>query len=96
VPTGFSESRRCPGEKYAISEAVCCARTARHFPKCKECKWRDQPSGPQAPQREQPFSPHASWTPSARFSSGRNISMPKTVPSDEARHRPLVVIAKKT
>ncbi len=31
-----------------------------------------------------------------RFSSGRNISMPNTVPSDEARHRPLVVMAKKT
>ena len=31
-----------------------------------------------------------------RFSSGRNRSMPKTVPSDDARHRPLVVIAKKT
>ena len=50
MPTGFSERRRCPGEKYAISEAVCCARTARHFPKCKECKWRDQPGGPQAPE----------------------------------------------
>ena len=50
MPTGFSESRRCPGEKYAVSEAVCCARTARHFPKCRECKWRDQPGGPQAPQ----------------------------------------------
>jgi phosphomannomutase len=50
VPTGFSESRRCPGEKYAISEAVCCARTARHFPKCRECKWRDRPGGPQAPE----------------------------------------------
>ncbi|MBE3099870.1 MAG: phosphomannomutase/phosphoglucomutase [Planctomycetes bacterium] len=48
MPTGFSESRRCPGEKYAISEAVCGARTARHFPKCKECKWRDQPGAPQA------------------------------------------------
>ena len=31
-----------------------------------------------------------------RFSSGRNMSMPNTVPSDEPRHRPLVVIAKKT
>ena len=31
-----------------------------------------------------------------RFSSGRNRSIPKTVPSDEARHRPLVMIAKKT
>ncbi len=31
-----------------------------------------------------------------RFSSGMNISMPKTVPSDEARQSPLVVIAKKT
>ena len=50
MPTGPSDSRRCPGEKYSISEAVCRARTVRHFPKCKECKWRDQPSGPQAPQ----------------------------------------------
>ena len=31
-----------------------------------------------------------------RFSSGRNRSMPKTVPSDDARQSPLVVIAKKT
>src|SRR5664280_3757806 len=31
-----------------------------------------------------------------RFSSGRNISIPKTVPSDDARQSPLVVIAKKT
>jgi len=31
-----------------------------------------------------------------RFSSGRKRSIPKTVPSDEARHRPLVVMAKKT
>jgi hypothetical protein len=29
-------------------------------------------------------------------SSGRNRSIPNTVPSDEARQRPLVVTAKKT
>ena len=49
MPTGSSDSRRCPGEKYSISEAVCRARTVRHFPKCKECKWRDQASGPKMP-----------------------------------------------
>ena len=31
-----------------------------------------------------------------RFSNGWNRSMPNTVPSDEARHRPLVMSAKKT
>ncbi len=31
-----------------------------------------------------------------RFSNGRKRSIPNTVPSDEARHRPLVMIAKKT
>jgi len=51
VPTGSSGGeRRCPDEKYAISEAVCRARGSRHFPKCKECKWRDQPGGPPVPQ----------------------------------------------
>ena len=39
-----SNSRRCPGEKYAISEAVCRGRLQRHFPKCKECKWREAPA----------------------------------------------------
>ena len=31
-----------------------------------------------------------------RFSSGRNSSTPNTVPSEELRHRPLVVMAKNT
>ena len=31
-----------------------------------------------------------------RFSSGWKRSMPKTVPSDDARHSPLVMTAKKT
>jgi len=41
VTAEASAARRCPDEKYAISEAVCQARRARHFPKCKTCKWRD-------------------------------------------------------
>ncbi|MCX5685808.1 MAG: hypothetical protein NT049_19305 [Planctomycetota bacterium] len=49
MPTAPSDNRRCPGEKYSISDAVCRARTGRHFSKCKECKWRDQASLPQAP-----------------------------------------------
>jgi alanine racemase len=36
-----ADQRRCPGEKYAITDAVCRGRIARHFPKCKECKWRE-------------------------------------------------------
>jgi phosphomannomutase len=40
VPNDAPASRRCPGEKYAITEAVCRGRTHRHFPKCKDCKWR--------------------------------------------------------
>ena len=31
-----------------------------------------------------------------RFSNGRKRSIPKTVPSDDARHSPLVMIAKMT
>jgi hypothetical protein len=31
-----------------------------------------------------------------RFSKGRKRSIPKTVPIEEARHSPLVMIAKKT
>ena len=34
-----SDARRCPGERYSISEPVCGARRARHYPKCRECKW---------------------------------------------------------
>ena len=36
-----SESRRCPDEKYPITEAICRGRRFHHFPKCKTCKWRD-------------------------------------------------------
>ena len=36
-----SEPRRCPDEKYPITEAVCRGRRSHHFPKCKTCKWRD-------------------------------------------------------
>ncbi len=42
MPTGSPEERRCPDEKYSISEAVCRGRVVRHFPKCKVCKWRAQ------------------------------------------------------
>ncbi len=31
-----------------------------------------------------------------RFSSGRKRSIPNTVPSDDARHSPLVITAKNT
>ena len=41
-----ADERRCPNERYAISEAVCRARLARHFPKCKECRWRDVAAAP--------------------------------------------------
>jgi len=46
VPPSPQDERRCPGEKYAISEAVCRARIARHYPKCKDCKWREVTAGP--------------------------------------------------
>ena len=46
MPTNPSGERRCPGESYAISEAVCRARIARHYPKCKECPWREVTAGP--------------------------------------------------
>ncbi len=36
-----SEPRRCPDEKYPITEAICRGRRLHHFPKCKTCKWRD-------------------------------------------------------
>jgi len=45
VPANPTDQRRCPGEKYAISEAVCRARIARHYPKCKTCKWREATAG---------------------------------------------------
>jgi len=46
VPIDSSDERRCPNEKYPISEAVCRARISRHFPKCKTCKWRDLSDSP--------------------------------------------------
>jgi phosphomannomutase len=54
VPQDASHSRHCPGEKYAITEAVCRGRTQRHFPKCKECKWRSAPSDTPAPRTDPP------------------------------------------
>ncbi|MCX5649650.1 MAG: phosphomannomutase/phosphoglucomutase [Planctomycetota bacterium] len=44
-----SESRRCPDEKYPITEAICRGRRSRHFPKCKTCKWRDVADQPPPP-----------------------------------------------
>lgn len=49
-----ADERHCPDEKYTISEAVCRARRARHFPKCKECKWRDVTTEPVASAPEPP------------------------------------------
>ncbi|MBL7140323.1 MAG: phosphomannomutase/phosphoglucomutase [Planctomycetes bacterium] len=46
MPPSPSDERKCPGEKYAISEAVCRGRITRHFPKCKTCKWREVTAGP--------------------------------------------------
>lgn len=40
-----TDERRCPGEKYGITEAVCRGRITRHFPKCKDCKWREPTVG---------------------------------------------------
>jgi len=48
-----ADQRRCPDEKYAISDAVCHGRIARHFPKCKQCKWREGI----APEAETPVDP---------------------------------------
>jgi phosphomannomutase len=44
-----SELRRCPDEKYPITEAICRGRRSRHFPKCKTCKWRDVADQPPPP-----------------------------------------------
>ena len=41
MPNAPSDQRHCPNEKYPITESICRARRARHFPKCKTCKWRD-------------------------------------------------------
>ena len=43
MATRPADQRRCPGEKYAISESICEGRQTRHFPKCKTCKWREAP-----------------------------------------------------
>jgi len=40
-----TDERRCPGEKYGITEAVCRGRITRHFPKCRDCKWREATIG---------------------------------------------------
>ena len=40
MATASPDDRRCPDEKYTISEAICRGRVTRHFPKCKTCKWR--------------------------------------------------------
>jgi phosphomannomutase len=40
VPSKTSDERRCPGEKYAVSQPICEGRLSRHYPKCKQCKWR--------------------------------------------------------
>ena len=48
------DERRCPGEKYAITEPVCRGRIARHYPKCKTCKWRQATTGPDADAPEPP------------------------------------------
>jgi hypothetical protein len=53
-------------------------------------KWRSSAMIPNAVTRQSRA--RIAW----RFSSGMNISIPKTVPSDDARQSPLVVIAKKT
>ena len=45
MPSQPPEERRCPGEKYAISESICQGRVARHYPKCKQCKWRQGAGG---------------------------------------------------
>ena len=47
-----SEPRRCPDEKYPITEAICRGRRSRHFPKCKTCKWRDVADQPPPPPAE--------------------------------------------
>jgi phosphomannomutase len=49
-----SSKRRCPGEKYEITEAVCHGRVQRHFPKCKECKWREATGNPADPPADPP------------------------------------------
>ena len=46
MPKAEGPQRHCPDEKYAISAAVCRARIERHFPKCRQCKWR--PAAPAA------------------------------------------------
>lgn len=35
------DARRCPGEKYDITPAICRGRQAQSYSKCNGCKWRD-------------------------------------------------------
>jgi len=39
-----AEQRRCPGERYDISVAICVARQANHYPKCLLCRHRSEPA----------------------------------------------------
>jgi phosphomannomutase len=41
VAKDTDQERRCPGEKYAITDAVCRARRQRQFPRCLTCKWNE-------------------------------------------------------
>ena len=41
----LSEPRRCPGERYDISPAICAARRANNYPKCMLCKLHAGQSG---------------------------------------------------
>ena len=43
-----AQERRCPDEKYAISEAVCRARRDRQFPRCLNCQWNEAAPEPEA------------------------------------------------
>ena len=43
MPKASGPERRCPDEKYAISDSICRARSQRHFPKCRTCRWREAP-----------------------------------------------------
>ena len=40
-PPERDDERRCPGEKYSITPAICRARQRNHYPKCLLCKWHD-------------------------------------------------------
>ena len=49
--------RHCPGEKYTISDAVCGGRRTRHYPKCKECAFNDDPAATAKARRGVPAVP---------------------------------------